>query len=258
LYGIENPRVAANASKPAEAAAGSGATEPPDFEVALVRPTERLAGIWMSFAGLYARTDRLREAEACCRLAGRIYEDLQMDFGAARALDLMRRVAGQLSDADAEEIIKAQEQELQRARDCGNRRLEITILKDLADCYIERSKYADAETVYKDLNTLSVRVRYRPIRLGFCVQKGELDELRRALQLTHAFWGGRFNPVIQVGTSEADRRLAKSLVEVFQVDALYPSSTAEPLKAFVKEFNGRASQDPITYLISTPSSCHCG
>jgi hypothetical protein len=84
------------------------------------------------------------------------------------------------------------------------------------------------------MNTLSIRVRYRPIRLGFCVQKGNMDELRRALQLSHAFWGGRFNPVIPVGASEEDRCLAKSLVEVFQVDALYPLSTAEPLKAFVQ------------------------
>src|SRR5712692_6883299 len=86
------------------------------------------------------------------------------------------------------------------------------------------------------MNTLSIRVRYRPIRLGFCVQKGNMDELRRALQLSHAFWGGRFNPVIPVGASEEDRRLAKSLVEAFQVDALYPSSAAEPLETFVKEF----------------------
>jgi hypothetical protein len=86
------------------------------------------------------------------------------------------------------------------------------------------------------MNTLSIRVRYRPIRIGFCVQKGNIDELRRALQLTHAFWGGRFNPVIPVGTSEEDRRLAKSLVEVFQVDVLYPLSAAESLQAFAKEF----------------------
>ena len=67
-------------------------------------------------------------------------------------------------------------------------------------------------------------MRYRPIRLGFCVQKGNMDELRRALHLTHAFWGGRFNPVIPVGTSEEDRRLAMSLVDAFHVDALYPLS----------------------------------
>ena len=85
------------------------------------------------------------------------------------------------------------------------------------------------------MNTLSIRVRYRPLRIGFCVQKGNMDEPRRALQLTHAFWGDRFNPVIPVGTSEEDRRLAKSLVEMFQVDALYPLSAAESLQTFAKE-----------------------
>jgi hypothetical protein len=86
------------------------------------------------------------------------------------------------------------------------------------------------------MNTLSIRVRYRPIRLGFCVQKGNTDELRRALQLTHAFWGGRFNPVIPVGPSEEDRRLARSLIDAFHVDALHAVGTAEPLQAFVKEY----------------------
>src|SRR6266852_1757114 len=86
------------------------------------------------------------------------------------------------------------------------------------------------------MSTLSIRVRYRPIRLGFCVQKGNIDELRRAFRLTHAFWGGRFNPVIPVGSSEEDRRLTRALVAAFHVDALYPLSTAESLQAFVKEF----------------------
>jgi hypothetical protein len=42
--------------------------------------------------------------------------------------------------------------------------------------------------------------------------------------------------VIPVGALEEDRRLAKSLVGVFQVDALYPLSAAEPLQAFAREF----------------------
>jgi tetratricopeptide (TPR) repeat protein len=178
LYGIEVPPDVANPSKPAEAADETGEAEPPAFEVALVQATPQLADIWMGFAGLYARTDRMREAAACGRLAGRIYEDLQIDFGAARALDLMRRVAGLLSNADVEEIIEAQEQVLQRARDSRNRRLEITILKDLADCYLERYKYADAETIYKDLHRHGVELENPSLMVNSEIGLARLDWIR--------------------------------------------------------------------------------
>ena len=86
------------------------------------------------------------------------------------------------------------------------------------------------------MNTLSLRVRYRPIRLGFCVERGNKDDLRKALQLAHTLWGGRFNPVIPVGTTTQDGELTTSLVDAFRVDALYPVRDAAILAAFVGSF----------------------
>ena len=83
------------------------------------------------------------------------------------------------------------------------------------------------------MSTLSINVRYRPIRLGFCVQKGNLSELERALRLTHTLWGGRFNPLIPVGLTREENELPKALVEAFNVDALYPLSAAAAIENFI-------------------------
>jgi ribosomal protein S27E len=86
------------------------------------------------------------------------------------------------------------------------------------------------------MNTLSLRVRYRPVRLGFCVEKGNHEDLRQALRLTHTFWGGRFNPIIPVEKTDQSYLLAKSLVEVFQVDALYAVRETELVKDLIGKF----------------------
>jgi hypothetical protein len=86
------------------------------------------------------------------------------------------------------------------------------------------------------MSSLSVSVRYRPIRLGFCVQKGDLNGLERALRLTHTLWGGRFNPIVPVAPPGESNELAKALIEAFHVDALYPASNAEPIRQFIESY----------------------
>ena len=61
------------------------------------------------------------------------------------------------------------------------------------------------------MSTLSLRVKYRPIRIGWCLEGGNWDQLRRALRLTHSFAGGRFNPLIPVDSPE----LAENLLDRF-------------------------------------------
>ena len=40
------------------------------------------------------------------------------------------------------------------------------------------------------MGPINLQVRYRPIRIGWCVREGDFEELRKALRLTHTFWGG--------------------------------------------------------------------
>src|SRR5579863_9529088 len=67
------------------------------------------------------------------------------------------------------------------------------------------------------MSNLSLTIRYRPVRIGWCVEQGNWDDLRTALRLTHIFWGGKFNPIIPVGAATA-----KHLVKQFRVDVLFP------------------------------------
>ncbi len=82
------------------------------------------------------------------------------------------------------------------------------------------------------MNTLSVTVRYRPIRIGWCVCAGDFAALREALKLTFTMWGGRYNPVIPID----DFASASSLVRLFRVDVLWPVSDDEAVKEFIKRF----------------------
>ena len=80
------------------------------------------------------------------------------------------------------------------------------------------------------MSTLSLRVKYRPIRIGWCLEGGNRDQLRRALRLTHSFAGGRFNPLIPVDAPE----LAEDLLDRFRVDVLFPLEESEEISGFIK------------------------
>jgi hypothetical protein len=83
------------------------------------------------------------------------------------------------------------------------------------------------------VGTLSLRVRYRPVRIGWCIEFGKWDQLQVALRLTHTLAGGRYNPFIPVETPD----LAEALMDRFRVDLLYPLSQADCIQAFVKSHN---------------------
>jgi hypothetical protein len=68
--------------------------------------------------------------------------------------------------------------------------------------------------------------------MGWCVRHGNWDDLRTAVRLTHTLWGGRFNPIIPVGNP----KLSASLVELFQVDALYPVVDDAQIRDFIHQF----------------------
>jgi hypothetical protein len=76
---------------------------------------------------------------------------------------------------------------------------------------------------------LSLTLRYRPVRIGWCVRHGNWDDLRTALRVTHIFWGGKFNPIIPVGTTTA-----KQLVRQFRVDVLFSINGSSEAVEFTK------------------------
>ncbi len=82
------------------------------------------------------------------------------------------------------------------------------------------------------MNTLSVTVRYRPIRIGWCIRAGDFEAMREALKLTFTMWGGRYNPLIPVD----DFDFASSLIRLFRVDVLWPVSKDDVVNKFIERF----------------------
>src|SRR6266478_522059 len=80
--------------------------------------------------------------------------------------------------------------------------------------------------------TISIRIRYRPLRLGWCVREGNCADLRKVLRLAHTLWGGVFNPILSLG--DPDR--AAQLVRLYQVDALFPAEEDAQLTTFAERF----------------------
>jgi hypothetical protein len=81
------------------------------------------------------------------------------------------------------------------------------------------------------MTNLSLTVRYRPARIGWCVRDGNWEDLRSALRLTQIFWGGAFNPVIPVGAS------ASHLIKKFRVDVLFPVNKSAEGVAFAGSYD---------------------
>jgi len=82
------------------------------------------------------------------------------------------------------------------------------------------------------MDALNVTVRYRPLRIGWCVRQNDFEALRRSWLLSHTMWGGRYNPIIPVD----DVDYARSLVDLFRVDILWSVSADETIESFIKLF----------------------
>jgi len=82
------------------------------------------------------------------------------------------------------------------------------------------------------MGPVSLRVSYRPLRLGWCIEADDLDHFTKAVALSHVFWGGRYNPIIPCSNGE----MAEALIRAFNVDALYNISGTGAVDNFIKEF----------------------
>jgi len=78
----------------------------------------------------------------------------------------------------------------------------------------------------------TIGVGYRPLRIGFCVNPNNIDEIREVIRLNTMLWGGIYNPIIPV---DSDLEFSKQLTNLFQVDLLYPLNRTKQLTDFIKD-----------------------
>lgn len=82
------------------------------------------------------------------------------------------------------------------------------------------------------MDTLRVDICYRPLRIGWVIQSGDINAFRQAVKLSHTLWGGRFNPIMMADCEDEARRL----IDLFRVDFLMPIGDSDAVKDFPKKF----------------------
>jgi hypothetical protein len=67
-------------------------------------------------------------------------------------------------------------------------------------------------TMMAGMDTLNLRVRYRPLRIGFCIGRNNIDAYREAVRVATTMWGGKFNVIVPVDEvpSEAQAPIGRS------------------------------------------------
>src|SRR5712692_4103473 len=73
--------------------------------------------------------------------------------------------------------------------------------------------------------TTSLTCSYRPLRVGFVCNAGDLDSLTEISRLSSLLWGGIFNPIIP---ADVDRQFSQQLIKLFHVDILAPDGNISP------------------------------
>lgn len=76
-------------------------------------------------------------------------------------------------------------------------------------------------------------VKYKPLKIGFLVRDGSIEDLVTVAKLNSLLWGGLHNPVIPVKEDGDD---AIKLIQRLPVDILHPVMQTDGIKNVLKRF----------------------
>ena len=82
------------------------------------------------------------------------------------------------------------------------------------------------------MDTSRINIVYRPLRIAWSINSANRNAMQRALRLSHALWGGRFNPIVFADRPEE----ARALVEVFRADFIFSLGDEPEVTAFRASF----------------------
>lgn len=82
------------------------------------------------------------------------------------------------------------------------------------------------------MDTVRVEICYRPLRICWAIAADDIAAYRKAVKLSYAMWGGRYNPIVIVDRAEE----AERIIEVFRADMIVPIGDSEAVKAFPQRF----------------------
>lgn len=78
-------------------------------------------------------------------------------------------------------------------------------------------------------------IKYKPLRVGFLIRDGNLEDLRKAAGINCLLWGGIYNPIIPISPS-GDNSFAKQLMELYSVDLLYAVTSSKEIQDFKSKY----------------------
>jgi hypothetical protein len=83
------------------------------------------------------------------------------------------------------------------------------------------------------MSTINLSVKYRPVKIGFLVEYGDIDALVRTAGMNNLLWGGIYNPIIPVSK---DTTFAEKLIKLFSVDVLCPISHTAAIDNLIEKY----------------------
>lgn len=81
--------------------------------------------------------------------------------------------------------------------------------------------------------SVNLTIKYRPIRIGFLVRDGSIEDLVKAAGINTLLWGGIYNPLIPVGT---ENEFAEQLMNLFSIDVLFPVNHTKEIDELIKKY----------------------
>ena len=82
------------------------------------------------------------------------------------------------------------------------------------------------------MNTTRVYIKKRPVRIGFLIEEGNIDDLVEIAGINTLLWGGIYNPIIPINNN--NERLSKNLIKTFDVDTISSEKNNKKINDFVK------------------------
>ena len=96
------------------------------------------------------------------------------------------------------------------------------------------------------MGSVNLSIKYRPVKIGFLVDYGDIEGIIRIAGINTLLWGGIYNPIIPVCEDKND--LTQNLTDLFCVDVLFPINNKSKQ---INDFISKNTFYEIPYVINS-------
>lgn len=81
--------------------------------------------------------------------------------------------------------------------------------------------------------SVNLSIKYRPVKIGFLVRDGSIEDLVKAAGISTLLWGGIYNPIIPV---KEDKKFTEQLINLFSVDVLFAVNHTKEIDELLSKY----------------------